>query len=220
MNPDQSSLESNLRALTRLRASVVIHKNMKGVDLDLQVTAYAEELREFDPRLVEFACVGWARHNKFWPTLSELLAAIRETDERRSAKIALRDRQSRGGGTFVERCQRLGVHAGRLSTIGVQNWLPLADRNPSDRELLAGIEWCEAHPGDKWAMPAKAVDPEVVRGTCKLVEKIRGELGGFFAAPQLVALGEGIIRRHILAGTAPPDVASWYARLVELEAAE
>lgn len=214
-----ASVDHCSRCLTRLRGMVRLPKDMVAADLDMQLADYIRALGRFAPQDVENGCIAWAERSKWWPALADLLDAVRDAQAAREGRAAIRGRRASGDETFVERCQRLGFHAGRMSEIGVANWGGIFDHDREhgmqDPELIAALQWCEQHRNRPWKLAPKPVTAETIQETCRLVEDVRRNPGQYLAAPSVIEMGEYLIARHIAAGRAPDDVVSWYGHTVE-----
>jgi hypothetical protein len=204
-----ASIEFCLKLLTRLRSMVRMPKDMAGADLDLQMADYARVLSKYAPQDVEAGILRWAESHKFWPTLNELLRSVGEAGAGRLSAIAQRGK----GENFVQRALRLGFHAGRLSEIGYQQWQHIANRPLDDVEVVQALSWCEANPGRTWGTEKAPATADEIRTTAKLVFDIDATPESFIAGRALAKIGRELIRRHMEAGTCPPDVATFFAPL-------
>jgi hypothetical protein len=210
-----------MRVLTRLRGRVALKADMKGIDLELQLADYASELTTYEPADVEAACLGWSRKSKWWPALAELIEAADEAKLKREHQRISHTR-AQPGENFIQRCLRLGFHAGRMSTISHSGWKNIWEQSEPDRQhpvrwdpmtdeqVVQALQWCEEHPGMTWK-PAKIPStPEEIRHTAKLVFDIEASPESFSSGPALAKLGRTLIYRHIANGTCPPDVATFF----------
>lgn len=182
-----------------------------------QVALYAERLADFDSRDVAAAVRDWP--TEWWPAWTLLKAAVDDASLRRRQAEAGRAQAPRRGEGFVERCLRLGFHAGRLAAIGAGHWSPIfdADRaNPlSDEGAAAALRWCEEHPGRSWRAPVPDATSASVRETARLVQDMRANPANYACAAALIDVGENLLRRHIAHGTAPADVLRDFPHLLD-----
>jgi len=79
----QPAVPQTIKAeLARLRATT-ISRNADQADLTLTFAAYADAFRDYPADIVIEACRFWARNEKFWPALSELLERMDRKFRRR-----------------------------------------------------------------------------------------------------------------------------------------
>lgn len=209
--------------------------NLSPEEMDAKAKTYIQELTRagFDPRDVAAAVGAWP--TEYFPGSWTLLrAAVDDAAlRRRQGETANSDRPRRGE-NFVERCLRLGFHAGRLSAISAGCWRPILEWSEkrdektgqplhplSDDALRSCLTWCEENPGRAWRPPVPRPTAATVRETARLVRDLRATPQDYVAPQALAAIGEQMLARHIAEGHAPPDVARDFAHLSpELEAAE
>lgn len=210
--------------ITRLRSLVRMPKEMAGLDLDVQLLGYMNALCRYDPRDIEAACTSWVevKRSRFFPTLPDLLDEVDEAKlKREHRQIVHTPARAQAGENFVQRCLRLGFHAGRMSTIGHGAWKNIWERSEPDKQrpprwvpltdgqVMLALQWCEAHPGVTWK-PIAHETPESIRETAKLVLQMQANPEAYCEAQGLIEIGMAIIQRHIEAGRAPPDVVAWF----------
>lgn len=208
-------------SLSRLK-NLTARGNLTAEDVASKAKTYAEELvrGNHDARDVAAAVEAWPA--EFFPNSWNLLrAAVDDAALRRRQAEAGRAQAPRRGESFVERCLRLGFHAGRLSAIGAGHWSPIfdADRQHglSDEGVAAALRWCEEHPGRSWRAPVPNATPASVRETARLVRDMRARPQDYACAPALIDVGENLLRRHIAHGTAPADVVRDFPHLLDRE---
>lgn len=213
-------------SLSRLK-NLTARGNLTAEEVASKAKTYAEELVRgtYDSRDVAAAVEAWPA--EFFPNSWNLLrAAVDDAAlRRRQAEATGGTRPPRRGESFVERCLRLGFHAGRLAAIGAGHWSPIFDldrHNPgglSDEGVTAALRWCEEHPGRSWRAPVPNATPAGVRETARLVRDLRADPAAYACASQLAAIGENLLRRHIAHGTAPADVMRDFPHLIDREEA-
>ena len=208
-----TELLDELRLLARRRPEV------SAGDQSKQLVLYAERLARMDPRDSRSAL---ARRWKFWPDWNELLEAVEEEKLAREHRQATQFRGSRRGENFVQRCQRLGFAADRLSAIGHGAWRNIWERSEPDKQypprwmpmpdeqIVQALQWCEEHPGVTWATAKPPATANDIRATAKMVFDIEATPESFIAGKALAKIGRELIRRHMEAGTCPPDVATFF----------
>lgn len=64
--------------------------------MDAQLELYTRQLAKHDPRAVAEACEEWARTQKFWPALSELVELVRQAEQAAERKRAIAYAKSSG----------------------------------------------------------------------------------------------------------------------------
>jgi hypothetical protein len=106
---DLPALVEELRVVTRPDTSLSPEQR------DAQALVYTKRLVAFDPRDVQAAIRNWP--TEFWPAWSLLQAAVDDAALKRRQSETVNSNRPRRGEGFVERCLRLGWHAGRLSAI-------------------------------------------------------------------------------------------------------